>query len=245
MLYWFANLIFQSDFSREIKKILKNKNRLIIFDVGCYKGVFASEMINIFRDKIEYMYLFDINKKVKDYLKKLTKKKNIEYNELALINKSGTSVYNYNKFFESAGSSISNLVKKDKKWNFSRRILTGNYIKKNNGFSFYKVKTSTLDLFLKKNNLKYIDVCKVDIEGSEHEFLIGSKEALKRNKIKILSIEIMENKKNFFRKEKKILNLLKKFDFKLIKKKNIRSISFFSNLKGGDYLFLNNRYIKN
>jgi len=55
----------------------------------------------------------------------------------------------------------------------------------------------------------------------------------------------MENKKNFFRKEKKILNLLKKFDFKLIKKKNIRSISFFSNLKGGDYLFLNNRYIKN
>ena len=44
----------------------------------------------------------------------------------------------------------------------------------------------------------------------------------------------MENKKKFYIKEKKIKDLLKKNE--------IRSISFLSNLKGGDYLFLNKKY---
>ena len=52
----------------------------------------------------------------------------------------------------------------------------------------------------------------------------------------------MENKKKFYIKEKKIKDLLVKNNFKLIKKNEIRSISFLSNLKGGDYLFLNKKY---
>lgn len=241
MLYWFANLVFQSDFLNEIKEILKNKKRIIVVDVGCYKGVFTEKILNIFNGKIKHAYLFDINIKVKNYIKDLIKKKNISYNELALTRTSGISFYNYNQFFESAGSSLSNLVKNDKKWNLSRRLLIGNYKKKDSGYSKYKVKTSTLDNFVKKNKIKYIDICKVDIEGTELDFLKGSINTLKKNKIKILSIEIMENKKKFYLKEKKIQNFLEKNNFKLIKKNKIRSISFLSDLKGGDYLFYNER----
>ena len=241
MLYWFANLVFQSDFLNEIKEILKNKKRIIVVDVGCYKGVFTEKILNIFNGKVKHAYLFDINKKVKNYIKYLIKKKNISYNELALTRTSGISSYNYNQFFESAGSSLSNLVKNDKKWNLSRRLLIGNYKKKDSGYSKYKVKTSTLDNFVKKNKIKYIDICKVDIEGTELDFLKGSINTLKKNKIKILSIEIMENKKKFYLKEKKIQNFLEKNNFKLIKKNKIRSISFLSDLKGGDYLFYNER----
>jgi len=43
---------------------------------------------------------------------------------------------------------------------------------------------------------------------------------------------------------KKILNLLKKRNFTLIKKVDIWSISLFSNIKGADYLFINNKYPK-
>ena len=245
MLYWLANLIFQGDFIKEIKKILSNKKRLIVFDVGCYKGVFTEKIYQKFNGNIKHIYLFDINKNVKKYLNKLTQNNKITYNECALTYKLGTSIYNYNQFFESAGSSLSNLVKNDKKWNLSRRILTGNLKKRNEEYWKYRVKVSTLDLFLKKKKINYIDICKVDIEGSEFDFLRGSKDTLKRNKIKIMSIEIMENKKNFLKKEKKIIDFLKKYNFQLVKKKKIYSISFMSNLKGADYLFVNNKYLTN
>ena len=51
-------------------------------------------------------------------------------------------------------------------------------------------------------------------------------------------------KNNYSKKEKKILNLLKKRNFILIKKVDIWSISLFSNIKGADYLFINNKYTK-
>ena len=140
---------------------------------------------------------------MKKYIGNLIREKNISYNELALTKTSGISFYNYNKFFESAGSSLSNLVKNDRKWNLSRRVLIGNFKKKDSGYSKYRVKTSTLDNFVKKNKIKYIDICKVDIEGTELDFLLGSRNTLKENKIRILSIEIMESKDKFYFKEKK------------------------------------------
>ena len=82
-----------------------------------------------------------------------------------------------------------------------------------------------------KNKIKYIDICKVDIEALNLIFFLGSRNILKENKIKILSIEIMKIKKSFILKKKKIKDLLVKNNFKLIKKNEIRSISFFKQLK--------------
>ena len=142
MLYWLANLVFQSDFLKEIREILKDRKKIIVVDVGCYKGVFTEKILKILKGKIKHAYLFDINKKVKKYIGNLIREKNISYNELALTKTSGISFYNYNKFFESAGSSLSNLVKNDRKWNLSRRVLIGNFKKKDSGYSKYRVKTS-------------------------------------------------------------------------------------------------------
>ena len=60
-----------------------------------------------------------------------------------------------------------------------------------------------------------------------------------------MAIEVLDNKKKFIKKEKKIIDLLEKNNFKLIKKNDIRSVSFLSNLKGRDYLFLNYKYKNN
>ena len=40
----------------------------------------------------------------------LLKLRNIYYNEIALSNRNGVANYNYNRFFESAGSSLSNVI---------------------------------------------------------------------------------------------------------------------------------------
>ena len=111
-------------------------------------------------------------------------------------------------------------------------------------FIKYRVSTITLDSFVKKNKIKSIDLLKIDIEGSEYELLKGAKNMLKRGKIKIILVEIINKKNNYIKKEKKILNLLEKRNFILIKKADIWSISLFSNIKGADYLFVNNKYIK-
>ena len=86
---------------------------------------------------------------------------------------------------------------------------------------------------------------KIDVEGSEYDLLVGAKNTLKKNKINLILIEIIEKKNKYAKKEKKILNLLKKRNFDLVKKTNINSISLFSNIKGGDYLLINSKYLNN
>ena len=242
LFYYLANYTLQHTFEKEVVKFINNKKRLVIFDVGCYRGIFAKTILNLVGRKKHKFYLFDINKKVKKYIQNLINFNNFYYNEIALSNKNGKANYNYNNFFESAGSSLSNIVKNDTRWNFSRRLLLTFFFYKTKNFTKYKVKTMTLDNFVKKKKINSIDILKIDIEGSEYELLKGAKNTLKRNKIKIILVEIIDKKNSYKKKEKKIINLLK--NFALIKKANIWSISLFSNIKGGDYLFINNKYLK-
>ena len=245
ILYYFLNYILQYSFEKKIiKQFIKNKKKLVVFDIGCYRGIFVKSILNLIGKRKYKFYLFEINRKAKKYLENILKLRNVYYNEIAVCNKNGTANYNYNTFFESAGSSLSNIVKNDAKWNFSRKLLMKILLQSPKSFIKYKVATTTLDSFLKKNKIKSIDILKIDIEGSEYELLQGAKNALKKEKIKIILIEIVGKKNLYIQKEKKILNLLKDRNFALIKKKNILSVSLFSNLKGGDYLFANNRYIK-
>ena len=242
LLYYIFNYILTHSFEREILKILKNEKKLVIFDVGCYRGIFTKTMLNLVEKRKYKFYLFDINKNVKKYIASLLKLKNVYYNEIALSNKNGIVNYYYNSFFEPSGSSLSNIVKNDTKWNFSRKLIVKILFQSSKDFIKYQVATITLDNFIKKNEIRSIDVLKIDIEGSEYELLKGAKTTLKNNKVKIILVEIIGKKNLYDKKEKKIINFLKKRNYTLIKKANILSISLFSNIKGGDYLFINNSY---
>ena len=242
LLYYMFNYILTHSFEREILKILKNEKKLVIFDVGCYRGVFTKTMLNLVEKRKYKFYLFDINKNVKKYIASLLKLRNVYYNEIALSNKNGIANYYYNSFFESAGSSLSSIVKNDAKWNFSRKLIFKILFQSSKDFIKYQVSTITLDNFIKKNEIQSIDVLKIDIEGSEYELLKGAKTTLKNNKVKIILVEIIGKKNLYDKKEKTILNFLKKRNYTLIKKANTLSISLFSNIKGGDYLFINNSY---
>ncbi len=244
LFYYLANYTLQNSFEKEVINLVKNKSKLVIFDVGCYRGIFTKTILNLIRNKKYKFYLFDINKKVKKYIKNLVRLKNIYYNEIALSNKNGKAIYYYNRFFESAGSSLSNIVKNDSKWNFSRKLIFKLLFLKVKNFTKYKVSTITLDNFVKNKKIKLIDILKIDIEGSEYDLLKGAKNSLKKNKIKIILVEIIAKKDSYDKKKKKIFNFLRKRNFTLVKKANIWSISLFSNIKGGDYLFINRKYSK-
>ena len=243
LIYYILNFTFHR-FEAKIIKILKNEKNLVVFDIGCFRGVFTKNILKLIdRKKIKF-YLFDINKNAKKYISNLILSRNISYNEVALSDKNGTAEYNYNSFFESSGSSLSPLFRNDAKWISSRKFLLKILLQSTKNYVKYRVPTLTLDTFVKKKRIKSIDLLKVDIDGSEYEFLQGAKVTLKENKIKVILIEINDKKKNYKKKEKKIINFLKKRNFTFLKKHMNLTVILLSDLKSGDYLFINNSYLK-
>ena len=155
LLYYILNLTFPK-FEKNIIKILKREKKLIIFDVGCYKGVFVKKILKLIGNKKSKFFLFDINKNVKSYISNILKMKNINFHEVALTNQTGSATYNYNSSFESSGSSLSSIYKNDNKWNKSRKFILKILSPNDNdkGFIKYRVKTTTLDAFIFKNKIK-------------------------------------------------------------------------------------------
>ena len=241
LIYYILNYIFFYSLELKIMNILEDEKKLVIFDVGCFRGTFSRKILHLIKKRKFKFYLFDVNKNTKRYISDLLLSKHFRFNEVALSNKNGTAEFNYNSFFESSGSSLSSLYRSDTKWVLSRKLILKILLQSTKNFIKYKVSTSTLDTFVKKNNIKSIDILKVDIEGSEYEFLKGARNTLKKNKVKIILIEISDKKKNHKKKEKKIINFLEKKNFIFLNKYVNRSVALFSNVKSGDYLFINKK----
>ncbi len=239
---YFLMTLIDMGLENQIVELLKKEKKITVFDVGCYRGSFTEKVFQIFKKKKIKFYLFDANQNVKKYISKLMKLKNVKYNEIALHNKNGKAVYHHNDSFESSGSSLSTIIKNDSFWIFSRKMILKLFFLSTKGFTNYSVKTITLDNFVKKNKIKSIDLLKIDIEGSEHLMLQGAKKTLKKNRIKTILVEICDKKINYEKKERKILNFLKKYQFNLIKKNIYLSPSFLSNHMAGDYQLINSSF---
>ena len=50
ILYYILNLTFPK-LEKEIIKIVKNKKKLIVFDIGCYRGVFTKTILKLIKKK--------------------------------------------------------------------------------------------------------------------------------------------------------------------------------------------------
>lgn len=135
------------------KVILKEGD--VVLDCGANIGLFSA----IAASKKCKVYAFE---PVPDTLKYLSKTVEI-YPEFITICKYALSDYNGDtQFFISSNSNISN----------SMFNLNGNLNE------VLKVKTITVDEFVKRNSLQKVDFIKADIEGAERDMLKGAKETL-------------------------------------------------------------------
>jgi FkbM family methyltransferase len=236
LLYKLYIFFFPIGFDKEDIKIIENainlKKKIIVFDVGCYLGQFSINISRIFRKKNITFHLFDpIN------IINIKKNKNhfFFYNNVAISNKNDIQNFFINSFFPSSGSSLLSITKNDFFFNFSRKFLCLNFFSK---YQKKKTFTKTLDSYVTKKKIKEINILKIDTEGCEYLVLQGAKKTLL--KTNIIFIEILDKKKNFFLKEKKIIKILEKNNFQLLKRKRLWSVSIFSSLKCYDYFFLKN-----
>lgn len=93
----------------------------------------------------------------------------------------------------------------------------------------YNLFGTTMNYFIEKSILEIPDYIKIDVDGTEHLILESGNNFLRNRKVKSLSIEINEN---FEDQYKKVMKLMKEYEFKILHKKhnNVFSTGKFNNI---------------
>jgi FkbM family methyltransferase len=180
-----SSSIEKSDLDAMTKLVIK-KSEPVIFDVGAnvgqsikrYKKIFENPILHSFEPSIDAVNilkekyknekdLFVINSAVGE------KDENLEFN----INASTTH------------SSFKKLIP-NTTW-IKKRSKTANV--DSNEYTTKKVSTKiiTLDDYVEKNNINNIDILKIDTQGYEDKVLLGAKNLITNNKIKLIQLELI------------------------------------------------------
>ncbi len=183
-------------------KTINLKNIDTIFDVGAHKGETILFFLNNFQiNKIISFEASEFNfeklKKNSTKFKKVFNKTNILIENLALG--SENNIKKFKQFTESSSSTFSDININSSYFKKKFKFLNA---KKNNNFFFEKeIRLTTLQDYIDKRKIDFINILKIDTEGYEFEILKGLKE-----KIGIIDIiyfehhyDNMVNKKYTFR----------------------------------------------
>ena len=125
-----------------------------------------------------HIYAFEPDRKAYEHLKHRVNNKNISIYNYGLSNVSGTKSF-FNRI-DSIGGEHSSLYKE---------VITDlhhvEYVED-------KLDFITIDQFVKENDIKHIDLLKIDVEGHELAVLEGAKETLKKGIISAIQFEFNE-----------------------------------------------------
>jgi FkbM family methyltransferase len=155
--------------SREIEKNVNNGDTVI--DIGCRYGVQTLHMSKQVGQRGE-VYSFDAFPKHIHFLDKT-----IERNDINNICAENLAV--------AEDTGIIDLMVPDNTGEVSIKKFEGEYKKKS-------VRSVRLDEYLKVNNIKQVDLMKIDVEGAEHSVIAGLRDELAR--VSMAVIEIHTNK---------------------------------------------------
>ena len=161
-----------ADYSGELYIINKLKKYLaggVIFDVGANIGEWSKFIINEYKDINYKLYLFEPSLITFNKLKENIKlQENLTIFPIGFGDKAKT----LKLFYDSEAQGSASILKK------------GKY--------FEDIQIETIDNFCKENNISTIDFLKMDVQGYEYNILIGAKQMLLENKIKLIQFEFDE-----------------------------------------------------
>jgi FkbM family methyltransferase len=177
----------------------------IIFDVGANKG----QSINIFKNIYpnSFIHSFEPIAEEVEILKNLYQSNDsIKLNNVAVGDKKEKKSFNFNII---SGHSSFNSVKQNTAWIKKRshklKIDPLNYTLEKRDIDIIK-----LDDYTSENNIKKIDILKIDTQGYESKVLNGCTNLLKKNSIKVIKLELIfseiyENPLNIYDVEKYLI----------------------------------------
>jgi FkbM family methyltransferase len=155
---WFR--YFENDYEKENILFLKEKCKpnMIIFDIGAHLGLMSMICSQLLQKKGK-IYSFEPTPKTFEILKKVIK-----------INKASDLVIPINKAVAKENKTIDFYLSEDEGSN-SNSLVSKNHRERKP----IQIQVTSLDLFTKENNIKQIDLIKIDAEGSEYDVLLGAK----------------------------------------------------------------------
>lgn len=199
---------------RNIIKYLKQnlKNLEIFIDIGSHRGSYTDLIINNFY--VKKVIMVEPQKNIYEHIKKkYLKDKRVKTYNLAVSDKKKRQALYINK--HDLTSSLTEIDKKNNYLKLKAKLFGGsiNDLIHNK----YMVNSCKLSEIIKKNNVKKIDLLKIDTEGHELQVLKGAGSFLK-NKVNFMLIEIHNSNIFLNYDAKKIHNYLKKNKFILKKR---------------------------
>mgnify|MGYP001026543829 CR=1 FL=1 len=167
---------------KKIIKLINNKflEPIVVFDVGAHYG----ETIKLFHKKLKLEKIYSFEASPENY--KILKKNIIKYNSKKI------ETFNYgigekiskdyiNQTLESSSSTINKLNINSKY--FKKKLKVLNIKDKDNFHYKVPIEIITLDYFIEKNKIEYIDLLKIDTEGYELNVLKGLSKHNKKVKL--------------------------------------------------------------
>ena len=172
-------------FDEILKKKITKSNPTII-DVGANNGQSIIKFQNIFNNSIIHSFE-PIEKEFNQLKKKFDLNENIFLNNYALGDKKEKKNLYISKKTENSSFNKINLrtdwiKKRSKEYSVNEEEYANN---------LQEVNINTLDNYCNENNIKNIDILKIDTQGYEDKVLSGSNELLKEKKIGVIITEIM------------------------------------------------------
>lgn len=158
---------FQKNISSEIS----------VFDVGAHHGETISLFLKHFN--IREIHAFEasyVNFEILNKKNFAKINKNIFINNFGISNKVGDGLMN--QLIESSSSTICDINTSSNYYKKKISILgvnSNNLIQK-----IIKINFNTIDKYCLENNIKTIDILKIDTEGHEYEVLLGAKNSIKK-----------------------------------------------------------------
>ena len=213
LVMFFFNLVHTYYHQKSIAIYLKNKmNKIdILFDVGSHMGTYTDLVINVYPDCKSF--LFEPQSKIfKKIEQKYSNNKNINVFNTAISDIEKKQNLNLNKHDLTA--SLLDFDPNSNYLKFKAKLFQTDISNMNYGTEL--VQTITLDKFIIDNNLKKIDLLKIDTEGNEYNVLKGLEKKI--NIVSNILIEIHHRELFLNYNPEKIHQYLIDNGFKLVKK---------------------------
>lgn len=156
------------------KRLADSKEPLTVFDVGANLGKYALLISKIFQNRKKEIYSFEPSRKTYAQLKdNCGKDEDIKMFNFGLSDKEGK----VKLYLDEETSGMASVYKRRlDHFNLSVSIEE-------------EIQLKTLDGFCSENNIKKIDLLKLDVEGNELKVLEGAKNMLKNKAIRFIQFE--------------------------------------------------------
>jgi len=174
----FFDIIDHYFHQKNILKFLNNnlKNIEIFFDVGSHKGTYTDLIMKNFQ--VGKVIMAEPQKNIYKFIKKkYFKKKNVIIYNAAISDKNKIQTLYINK--HDLTSSLTRVDKKNKYLNLKAKLFGGTINEM--VLNKYSIKSYKLADVIKLNNVKKIDLLKIDTEGHELQVLKGIGSYMKKN----------------------------------------------------------------